>query len=410
MKNKLLWISMFVPYDTVPHAGGKIHNYYLKALNKANIFDIKLLSTYKESELEKIDLDQYGIDYDLIIREENCINLSLKFINAFYRICPFSSQMDYISKNTTDKIVSRLREYKKNGYNPQIIVLQWTQIVLLYRKIKRLFPNSKIVAIEEDVSYLSIERKLQESYNFISRIFFGIEYQRLKRVELFALNHVDLIINNNEKDKHLIEKKVQTDIWVWSPYFDSYIDVNRGKCTNDILFYGAMNRQENWKSALWFIDNVLPELKKTRFVIVGNRPAKVLLSRASEKVIVKGFVEDVTPFFRESLCLVAPLVLGAGVKIKIIEGLSSGIPVLTNKIGIEGIEAVDGREFFFCEEPKDYIRVIKDLIGGKIDCSQIEKNEKNFILTHYNYKTDAKTFAIKLQGLLKARNEDNNDA
>lgn len=409
MKNKLLWVSMFAPYDTVPHAGGKIHNYYIKELNKENHFDIKLLSTCKESELEKIDLKQYRIDYDLIIRDENCINYSLKIKNAVYRIWPFSSQMDYISKITTDKIVSRMEEYKNNGYKPEIIVLQWTQVVLLYYKVKKLFPLAKIVAIEEDVSYLSIDRKIKKSNNWVSKIYFWAEYRRLKRVELAALNHMDLIINNNEKDKRLIEKIVHTDIWVWAPYFDSYIDEHRIKCNKDILFYGAMNRQENWRSALWFIDNVLPKLKGNRFVIVGNKPAKELICRANDQVIIKGFVEDVSPYFRESLCLVAPLVLGAGVKIKIIEGLSSGIPVLTNKLGIEGINALNGRDFFFCEEPQEYIQVIENLNSGKIDCAKVENNAKNFIKKNYNYKEDAKTFDMKLLELLEVRSEDNED-
>ena len=43
-KKKILWISYCVPYDSVPHAGGQIHNYYLKKLNATNIYDIELFT------------------------------------------------------------------------------------------------------------------------------------------------------------------------------------------------------------------------------------------------------------------------------------------------------------------------------------------------------------------------------
>ena len=64
-KMKLLWISQYVPYDSVPHAGGQIENYYIKRLNKTGDFDITLYTfgTYKEK--DKIDLSEYGIKSDV---------------------------------------------------------------------------------------------------------------------------------------------------------------------------------------------------------------------------------------------------------------------------------------------------------------------------------------------------------
>lgn len=52
-KKKILWISYCVPYDSVPHAGGQIHNYYLKKLNATNIYDIELFTFAKEEDLKK---------------------------------------------------------------------------------------------------------------------------------------------------------------------------------------------------------------------------------------------------------------------------------------------------------------------------------------------------------------------
>ena len=94
----------------------------------------------------------------------------------------------------------------------------------------------------------------------------------------------------------------------------------------------------------------------------------------------------------ESLCLAAPLVLGAGIKVKILEALASGLPVLTNEIGIEGIPAVDGRDYFFCETPKEYADRIRGLLEQKHDVAMMAKNAKMLIQEHFDYEKSCRDF------------------
>ena len=121
-----------------------------------------------------------------------------------------------------------------------------------------------------------------------------------------------------------------------------------------------------------------------RFVIVGSNPNKELLKYCSERVIVTGYIEDVSQYFEECLCLVAPLVHGAGIKVKILEAMSAGIPVLTNDIGIEGIPA--GRDsYLHCSSPEDYATAIRKILNGEIDGSSIGQNGAAFINDQYNF-------------------------
>ena len=135
------------------------------------------------------------------------------------------------------------------------------------------------------------------------------------------------------------EEKIQ---WL-VPYYSNMSGCARKSNNRDILFFGAMSRPENYLSAIWFIENVMPLLNDldVRFVIVGSKPPEELKRFKSDRIVITGFVNDTLPYFESSMCLVAPLVLGAGIKVKILEAMSSGIPVLTNDIGIEGIEIED---------------------------------------------------------------------
>lgn len=402
---KLLWISLFAPYDGVPHASGKIQNFYLKSLKNSNTFDIRMITFGEEEEVNKIDLDKWDIPYDLIIyQRKGIIAYILKWIDRLSKICIYNRYAGLTSRFIYRGINKKLKRLKTEDYKPDIVVLDWTEILFLMKDVKKIFPDVKIVSIEEDVTFLGYERKVNHANSFMKKNFFAAKGKQIKKTELKHLRDSDLCITNNYKDQTLIEDNIRaTNIWTWTPYFQSMIHLRRKTPNKNLLFYGAMFRPENWKSALWFIENVfaLIEDKEVKFIIVGNKPPQDILKYQSERIQVLGFMEDISVVFDKSLCLVAPLVLGAGVKIKVLEGMSSGIPVLTNEIGIEGISARDGVEYFHCVEPEDYLNVIQQLLEQKIDYKDVEVKAKAFIKRNYNFDADANIFKNKLSSLQK---------
>ena len=270
---------------------------------------------------------------------------------------------------------------------------------MFIKDIKAVFPDAKFVSIEEDVALLSYKRKKEKEKRLLKKWIAGLRFKKLENAEVDALASSDLIILNNEKDSKLLEqynilkgKKIK----VWAPYYDSYVKYKRGEIyEHSMIYYGAMNRPENYLSVIWFIDKVLPLFDQEfeyKFYVVGGKPDRRLLSYESDKIVITGFVEDVSEYFSKVGCLVAPLVLGAGIKIKILEALSAGIPVLTNSIGIEGIPAEPNKEYFHCEMPEDYSGVIQKLFRGEYDNRQIEDDEKKFVSTHFNYEKSADDF------------------
>ena len=80
-----------------------------------------------------------------------------------------------------------------------------------------------------------------------------------------------------------------------------------------------------------------------------------------------------------------------------LEGLSSGIPVLTNNIGIEGISAQSGKEYIHCEKAEDYIRAISDILDGKIDTGQMGLKAKDFIRNNFDYENNTRRFIELIQ-------------
>lgn len=397
---KILWLSPYAPYDQVAHAGGKVHNYYIKKFQDSGRFDVTLLSLCLKDEEAKLDLDQYGIKNHIFVSEQTAIaKYWRRLLNGLSYVNPFDKYAAVCQWYEVMQLKRLLRDYIKSGKSPDIVIMQWTFSVMLLPIIKKAFPDCKTVAIEEDVTFQSYYRIWKAKENVILKTFWRKRYQKEKKLELSLLEEVDMIVTNNQKDatmlKHcgLKEEKIFTSV----SYFDNYSKIERNIIGKDILFYGAMARPENFESAIWFIKEVMPQLREqnVRFVIVGSNPPKELLKYQSERAIVTGFVKDVSSYLETCLCMAAPLIRGAGIKIKIIEGMSAGIPILTNEVGIEGISATDGEEYIHCETADDYAKAVQKIINQKINGRLMGEKARSFILNHYNIESKTNEF-IKL--------------
>lgn len=373
---KLLSISPVVPSTKNAHAGGRVFYFYASKLCKEAEIDYSLLVFCKKKDSLTFDLDTKNKRF--IFTSGTIIS---SFSHFFYDyIIGRKYSLIHYSLFKQKKVISYLKHLKRVKNLPDVIQLEWTEMVYFAPQIKKLFPSIRIIATEHDVTFLAAYRKasLNPQNKTLKK-----RYELVKSVELKALSCCDVIMPFNEKDKALLlENGIPNNkIFVLTPFFHSMLDVVRKPSTKDILFWGAMNRPENYEAAEWFIIHVMPLLKTegVRFIAAGNNPPKSLVAYASDRIVVTGFINDETSLFEKSLCFVAPLLTGAGIKIKVLEALSSGIPVLTNDIGIEGINAVDGESFFFCKTPEDYANVIGLLLAGTINIEKMELSQKDFV-------------------------------
>ena len=388
-KVDILSISPVCPYDNISHAGGKTYNYYLKQLSKS--FKVSALLFCPLVEKDKCDLKQYDINHKLIFTSGSfLINIEHMFWDMIGALL-FRNNMYSIFKYR--KIIKYLDILKKEEAFPDVIELEWTNFVYYAKKIRQRYPDVKIIASEHDVNFQSLERK-----NIRNR-----KLQRLKSQELDSLKCCDIVLVQSEKDKILLKNEgiLNSNILVISPYYHKMNIKNRMSNNRDILFWGAMYRPENYEAAIWFIKKVMPllENKDIRFIVAGNRPPQELKQYESDRIIVTGFVEDEKPLFENSMCFVSPLLTGAGIKVKVIEALCSGIPVLTNSIGIEGIPAKDKIEYLHCESAEQYAETIIRIQSGKINKRELYLNQKKFMDGNFNIENSLKEYIDKIEGL-----------
>lgn len=381
---KILFISAFYPYDGVGHAGGKTVNYYVNLFCKDD--EVTLLSFVTKQDFDKlgktVSYRFVPVKYDYSLKHK-----ALRyFMNLQTKYWPL--QKYHVFYNTYDEFLlkRKLSELKETGYDPDIIILEWTQCVLTRNLVHKFFPNSKIVASEHDLTVIGFQRKVIAQ----ERGFTPKKLKQINKLELGVLGECDMTVFHSKEDLNRAEKMLPGCKEKFSfivPYYDDYGDVEWDPKTKNIVFFGALNRVENIRSALWFYKNVFCKLNDLswKLIFLGAHPSEELLqlSKQNSRVIVTGFVKDIKPWLESCACMIAPLVMGAGIKVKVLEALSAGVPLLTNDIGMEGIYAQNGVEYFHCETAEEYIQILNSFFENKTKLKNMSRAEKEFI--KYNF-------------------------
>ncbi len=128
-----------------------------------------------------------------------------------------------------------------------------------------------------------------------------------------------------------------------------------GDCS--VFFIGALDWMPNQEGLKWFLDQVLDPLRQdlpgVSFHVAGrNAPAHFEKMLAKKQVIYHGEIEDAKAFMKAYRIMVAPLFTGSGIRIKILEAMALGRPVITTPIGIEGISVQENQPIMISEDPE----------------------------------------------------------
>jgi glycosyltransferase involved in cell wall biosynthesis len=145
--------------------------------------------------------------------------------------------------------------------------------------------------------------------------------------------------------------------------------------THHIGFIGSFKHPPNLLALEFLFDQILPQLTllvpDLRVLIAGRHVPASLAARAPACVEFAGFIPTVEEFYSRIRIVVAPQVTGGGVKIKVIEGLFSGRPVVTTSIGAEGIDLTDNLTARIADEPAPFAAAVAALLHNPLAASTL---------------------------------------
>jgi glycosyltransferase involved in cell wall biosynthesis len=148
---------------------------------------------------------------------------------------------------------------------------------------------------------------------------------------------------------------------------EQFVTEVRPRTSREILFLGAMGAAFNRDALAYFATDVYPllaSIEGIRFTVVGGAvPEALSWFGALRHVEVAGHARDVAPFYQRCACLVVPLRYGGGLRIRILEAMAAGVPVVASPVAVEGMALEPGKHLLIAATPAEYRTHIERLLA-----------------------------------------------
>ncbi|POY35542.1 glycosyl transferase [Solitalea longa] len=226
-----------------------------------------------------------------------------------------------------------------------------------YIFIKEQFPRIKWIYDTVDLHYLRFEREneLLGGNRKTAR-----KARRYKKMELRLAEIADVTVTVTEQEKTILQEKGISTLQVVPNIHATHASsLEMGfDDRQHLLFIGGFKHRPNVDAVKWLCHEIMPKIWQQtadiKLYVVGSHPPEELLSLANERVIVTGYVPDVTPYFNQSRVFVAPLRYGAGMKGKIGQSLEYALPIVTTEIGAEGMHLTNNKEILLAHTAEEF--------------------------------------------------------
>jgi len=139
---------------------------------------------------------------------------------------------------------------------------------------------------------------------------------------------------------------------------------------NRLLSVATMHYPPNAEALRWFRDDIWPLIRARNAAVAvdvaGPRPPDDLLAwgRDDPRVQVHGFVEDLGPLYEDAAVFVVPLRAGSGVRVKVLEALALGLPVVSTSIGVDGLDLIPGEHVLVADDPAGFAAAVAGLLAA----------------------------------------------
>ena len=157
---------------------------------------------------------------------------------------------------------------------------------------------------------------------------------------------------------------------------------------HSLFFIGALNWKPNQDGLYWFLNKVWPiitsQVKDVHFYVAGRFLDQLPFQLNFPNVTVVGEVPDQFEFMQTHNVFVVPLLSGSGMRVKIIEGLAIGKPLVTTSKGVEGIEAIHQQHLLIADNEQAFANAVIQLLENPVLAQHLSKNGRLLVQERYN--------------------------
>lgn len=386
-------VTPYLPYP--PASGGQIRTLnLLKYLSYGN--EITLVALYKNDEDKKYlsFLKPYCKSVYLCKRAEKPWQMEIIAKSVFSRK-PFLVVRNYSTE--AKEVLEKLVKEKKFD-----VIHAETFYIMPH------IPQTSIpvLLVEQTIEY-KVYQHFVNSLPLLLKPFFSIDILKLKHWERYYWKKATLVGAVSESDRKLIielEPGIKPVVIPNGAGEEMIVEKLTNKNLNQptILFQGNFSWLQNTEAAYYLVNKIYPAIikliPKIKIIIAGQSAKNKININKNKNIEVVDIEPDNTNFVRktyqEATLFVAPIFGPGGTRLKILAAMSAGLPVISTKVGLEGLDIKDEENVLIAKQPDDFARKIKLILNNKDLYNKIRKNAYLLVKDKYNWQKIAEKLEI----------------
>lgn len=397
-KRKILILSPIFPLPL--KSGGQVRIFNI-IKHLSNSFDISLLCLIGGEEEEYVPMilqfcrtvettqgKIYENNFDKMVSffKPSQLPRTMKRFNKWIRGMPFQICRFYHSE-MSEKLE---RMITRDKYD--IVYAVYSQMAPYLTQAKILDRNIKTVLEDIDLSFVTKYREYANKKG-LAKVWASLEYKRTKDYVTRIWPSYDKVIVMSDVDKEkLLTINAGMNISVVPNGVDTEYFQSAGyrkSNNNKLAFLGGSLHYPNVDALMYFLKEIYPqvnqEIADISLTVIGEFTENSILN-LNNSVHFTGYVDDIRPYLNECTLLIVPLRIGGGTRLKILEAMSLGIPVVSTSIGCEGIDAEKDKDIIIADSAQDFAESIKAVLKDESLRFSLSRNGRRLIKQKYNWE------------------------
>lgn len=280
----------------------------------------------------------------------------------------------------------------ERGADIDHVLLSRPYIAINYIKALRKHTRARLIYFGHDLHFMRLRREQQVTGDGRP----GKEADAIERVERDLWKRCDVVLYPSEEEAAQVRAMAPNVEAMAVPlYCFDHVAEDAGfnlGARADILFVAGFAHTPNVDAARWLVEDILPRIHarcpQVRLHLVGSNPTEEVRALAGAHVFVLGYVDDatLTAMYQSTRVVVAPLRFGAGVKLKVLEAMAHGVPLVTTPVGAQGLSGL-GEVIPVSDRPERIADAISDLLLEDRQWREVSAGGSRYIRRHFSVDT-----------------------
>lgn len=272
------------------------------------------------------------------------------------------------------------------------------------------------LVLDQHNAVFQIPRRLAaHESNGLRRALLTLEERKLARYEVDVCQRFDRVVWVTAEDRAALEERAGRP---WEPARATVIPICvdptarpaliRQPEAQRVTFLGGLHWPPNLEGVLWFLRAVWPEVvartPAARLTIIGKvaadaRTLSEAAAAAPGQVEMTGYVDDPTPYLAETAAFIVPLHAGGGMRVKIVDAWSWGLPIVATSVGAEGIRYTDGNDILIADTAPVFAEAVVRLLTDRALAEHLGKQGRLAAERAYDWRTIYAAWDVVYEGI-----------